>query len=242
MVTVDYSVGNSITNPGITGCSLYRSCLPRPRSFSDPIEKALLVMKGKELEYSTILYLVKLIDLSKNNFSGEVPVEVTDLVALRSLNLSYNHFSGRIPDSIGAMKSIEVIDFSNNQLSEEIPRSVSNLTFLNLLNLSYNYLSGEIPTSTQLQSFDASCFIGNDLCGSPLSRNCTETVPMPQDENGEDDEDEVEWFYVSMALGCVVGFWFVIGPLIVNRRWRYMYSVYLDRLGDKCSTAIRKFK
>ncbi|KAH9803646.1 hypothetical protein KPL71_001856 [Citrus sinensis] len=240
MVTVDYPLGD--THPGITDCSLYRSCLPRPRSFSDPIEKAFLVMKGKELEYSTILYLVALIDLSKNNFSGEIPVEVTDLVALRSLNLSYNHFSGRIPDSIGAMKSIEVIDFSNNQLSEEIPRSVSNLTFLNLLNLSYNYLSGEIPTSTQLQSFDASCFIGNDLCGSPLSRNCTETVPMPQDGNGEDDEDEVEWFYVSMALGCVVGFWFVIGPLIVNRRWRYMYSVFLDRLGDKCSTAIRKFK
>ncbi|KAK9212660.1 hypothetical protein WN943_002042 [Citrus x changshan-huyou] len=158
MVTVDYPLGD--THPGITDCSLYRSCLPRPRSFSDPIEKAFLVMKGKELEYSTILYLVALIDLSKNNFSGEIPVEVTDLVALRSLNLSYNHFSGRIPDSIGAMKSIEVIDFSNNQLSEEIPRSVSNLTFLNLLNLSYNYLSGEIPTSTQLQSFDASCFIG----------------------------------------------------------------------------------
>ncbi|KAK9209693.1 hypothetical protein WN944_002061 [Citrus x changshan-huyou] len=227
MVTVNYSLGNNIGYP---------------TNFSVSIEETSLVMKGKELEYSTILNLVRSIDLSKNNFSGEIPAEVTDLVALRSLNLSYNHFSGRIPDSIGAMKSLEAIDFSNNQLSDEIPLSISNLTSLNHLNLSYNNLSGEIPTSTQLQSFDASCFIGNDLCGSPLSRNCTETVPMPQDEDGEDDEDKVEWFYVSMALGCVVGFWFVIGPLIVNRRWRYMYSVFLDRLGDKCSTAIRKFK
>ena len=228
MVTVNYSLGNNIR---------YTS------NYSVSIEETSLVMKGKELEYSTILNLVRFIDLSKNNFSGEIPEEVTDLVALRSLNLSYNHFSGKIPASIGAMKSLEAIDFSNNQLSDEIPSSISNLTLLNHLNLSYNNLSGEIPTSTQLQSFDASCFIGNDLCGSPLSRNCTETVPMPQDENGDEDEDGVDWLlYGSMALGFVLGFWFVIGPLIVNRRWRYMYSVFLDRLGDKCSAAVRKFK
>lgn len=73
------------------------------------------------------------------------------------------------------------------------------------------------------------------MCGSHLSRNFTETVPMPQDEDG------VDWLlYAGMVLGFVVGFWLRIGPSIVNRRWRYMYSVFLDRLGDKCSIALKE--
>ena len=55
-----------------------------------PLESALLVIKGKILEYSTILQLVKSIDFSKNSLSGEIPEEVTNLRELQSLNLSYN--------------------------------------------------------------------------------------------------------------------------------------------------------
>ena len=68
---------------------------------------------------------------------------------------------------------MESIDFSMNQLSGQIPSSMSSLTFLNHLNLSNNNLTGKIPLSTQLQSFNASDFIGNKLCGLPLSNNCT---------------------------------------------------------------------
>ncbi|GAY58675.1 hypothetical protein CUMW_188800 [Citrus unshiu] len=145
------------------------------------------------------------IDISENNFSGGIPAEVTKLLALQSLNWSHNHFTGRFPENIGAMRSLESIDFSYNKLYGEIPQSTSSLTFLNHLNLSYNNLSGKIPLSTQLQSFDASCFLGNaNLCGSPLSKNCTENVSVPQVENGDEDDEEVNWFIVSMALGFVV--------------------------------------
>ncbi|KAH9718107.1 hypothetical protein KPL71_022088 [Citrus sinensis] len=205
-------------------------------NFRISIEKTSLVMKGRNVEYSSILNLVRTIDLSQNNFSGRIPAEVTKLLALQSLNWSHNHFTGRFPENIGAMRSLESIDFSYNKLYGEIPQSTSSLTFLNHLNLSYNNLSGKIPLSTQLQSFDASCFLGNDnLCGSPLSKNCTENVSVPQVENGDEDDEEVNWFVVSMALGFVVGFWCVICPLIVNRRWRYMYSHFLEDIGEKVS-------
>ncbi len=53
-------------------------------------ESALLVIKGKVLEYSTTLHLVKIVDLSNNNLSEEIPKEVTNLQGLQSLTLSFN--------------------------------------------------------------------------------------------------------------------------------------------------------
>ncbi|KAJ4726103.1 Leucine-rich receptor-like kinase family protein [Melia azedarach] len=195
-------------------------------------ENEIIVTKGKAMEYSTILKLVRSMDLSGNNLSGDIPVEMTDLVALQSLNLSHNFFTGRIPENIGAMRSLESVDFSGNQLCGRIPEGISSLTYLSHLNLSSNNLTGKIPSGTQLQSFDASCYIGNDLCGSPLTVNCTEDAPIPEDE--EDEENgEVEWLYVSMGVGFVVGFWSVIGPLFLSARWRYKYCYFLDRIIQK---------
>ncbi|KAK9212574.1 hypothetical protein WN943_001956 [Citrus x changshan-huyou] len=124
------------------------------------VDRESVVTKGKVVDSGKILDFVKLIDISRNNFSGNIPLEVTNLRAF-----------------------------------------------------------------TQLQSFGASSFVGNDLCGAPLPRNCTDrNVSIPKDEIGVEDEDEVEyWLYVSMALGFVVGFWCFIGLLLVNRRWRYKY-------------------
>ncbi|KAK9209593.1 hypothetical protein WN944_001960 [Citrus x changshan-huyou] len=109
---------------------------------------------------------------------------------------------------------------------------MSSLKFLNHLNLSNNNLTGKIPSSTQLQSFDASSFSGNDLCGAPLPGNCSEHVSIPKDENGNKDELDY-WLYVSIALGFIGGFWCLIGPLLASRRWRYKYCNFLDRLGDR---------
>ncbi|KAL5735973.1 hypothetical protein ACOSQ2_030761 [Xanthoceras sorbifolium] len=232
MVTVDHSVSKDMN---------YFSFYIDMNYISYYVEHASLVRRGIKYEYSTILNLVRAIDLSKNNISGEIPREVTALKELLSLNLSHNSLTGRIPHNIGAMREIEDIDFSANQLSNEIPESISNLTFLRYLNLTDNKLSGRIPTSTQIQGFEASCFTGNDLCGSPLPKNCTET---PEHENGggkDGDEEEVDWFYVSMALGFVVGFCGLLSPLLISRRWRYIYCGFLNRLEDKIYIAARKY-
>ncbi|XP_075641320.1 receptor-like protein EIX2 [Castanea sativa] len=201
-----------------------------------PLESALLVIKGNILEYSTILQLVKSIDFSKNNLSGEIPKEVTSLQGLQSLNLSYNFLIGSIPENIGTMGSLESIDFSLNQLSGQIPSSMSSLTFLNHLNLSNNNLTGKIPLSTQLQSLNPSNYVGNKLCGPPLTVNCTTNGVKLNNENISSKETgglEVDWFYVSMALGFVVGFWSVCGPLLLNKQWRIIYFQFLDHMWYK---------
>ncbi|KAK2639186.1 hypothetical protein Ddye_026981 [Dipteronia dyeriana] len=230
MVKMNYSSGNYIQ------CNTFFVHTDSGRNY---LESASLVIKGREVQYSSILNLVRSIDLSNNNFSGEIPTEVTNLEALQTLNLSHNFFSGKIPESIGAMGSLESVDLSSNQFSGKIPKSISSLTLLSHLNLSDNNLIGKIPSSTQLQSFDTSSFTGNELCGPPLLKNCTEIVPTPGSETG--NEDEVDWlFYVSITLGFIVGFWSVIGSLLVNKRWRYMYCHFLDLLGDKLWNVVRK--
>ncbi|XP_044473222.1 receptor-like protein EIX2 [Mangifera indica] len=131
--------------------------------YSANLEDAVLVNKGAMAEYNTILNFGRIIDLSKNNFFGEIHMEVVDFLALQSLILSHNSFTSRIPKNIGAMIFLESIDFSGNQLFDEIPQSISNLTFLSVFNLSNNRISGKIPLSTQLQGFNASCFTGVNL-------------------------------------------------------------------------------
>nr|XP_023892724.1 receptor-like protein EIX2 [Quercus suber] len=210
-------------------------------SSSRPFESALLVIKGISREYSTTLQLVNFIDLSNNNLSGEIPKEVASLQGLQSLNLSFNVLTGRIPENIGDMRSIESVDFSINQLSGQIPQSMSTLTFLSHLNLSNNNLIGRIPSSTQLQSLNASSFFGNKLCGPPLTDNCTMHFVKPNIENkwGKDIGGQmVDWFFVSMALGFVVGFWVVVGPLFWNKQWRILYFQFLDHLGYKLSGVV----
>lgn len=160
-------------------------------------------------------------DLSSNNLSGEIPEEVTSLIILQSLNLSHNHFHRIIPENIGAMGSLESLDFSVNQLVGEIPSSTSRLTFLNYLNLSYKNLKGKIPSSTQLQSFDASSFLGNALWGAPLEENCTVVNETSAKEGGEGQGNkELNGVYVSMELGFVVSFLLTFGFLVIKRRWK----------------------
>ncbi|KAK4492368.1 hypothetical protein RD792_003173 [Penstemon davidsonii] len=174
------------------------------------VESASVATKGSELHYDTILYLVTNIDLSRNNLSGEIPKQITSLVELRSLNLSGNHFTGLIPGDIGDMKQLESLDLSRNSLSGEIPNSITVLSSLNYLNLSHNNLTGKIPKSTQLQSLTASSFIGNKLCGPPLKNGCNndDQVHAPgyyyKGDGGK--KWKIDWFYIFLTLGYVVGF------------------------------------
>ncbi|CAN6569136.1 unnamed protein product [Malus baccata var. baccata] len=189
-----------------------------PRSFwgtymAVATENAFFVTKGIEMEYTKNLGFVKGMDLSCNFMYGEIPEELTGLLALQSLNLSNNSFTGRIPSKIGNMAWLESLDFSMNQLDGEIPPSMKDLTFLSHLNLSYNNLTGRIPESTQLQLLDQSSFVGNELCGAPLNKNCSTNGVIPPPTVEQDGGDgysllEDQWFYVSLGVGFFTGFGF----------------------------------
>ncbi|KAK4736800.1 hypothetical protein R3W88_000497 [Solanum pinnatisectum] len=194
-------------------------------------ESAMVTTKGNMYQYDTILALFTSLDMSSNSLSGDIPISVTRLAGLRSFNLSKNNLTGRIPNDIGDMKVLESVDLSENQLYGQIPQSFSSLSTLSYLNLSDNNLSGMIPLSTQLQSFDPTSFQGNKLCGLPLSVNCSsnDNIPNHKYEDDESDKDEMDWFYISMAIGFSLSFSGVCGSLLFKRSWRHAYFRFLDR-------------
>uniref|UniRef100_A0A7N2LMD5 Leucine-rich repeat-containing N-terminal plant-type domain-containing protein n=1 Tax=Quercus lobata TaxID=97700 RepID=A0A7N2LMD5_QUELO len=211
-------------------------------------EETILVTKGQELLYGRILEFVNSIDLSGNHLTGEIPNELSRLIELGTVNLSINHLTGNIPQNIGNLRWLESLDLSKNSLSGPIPKSLSSMTFLAHLNLSFNNLVGKIPSGNQLQTLnDASIYKGNpSLCGSPLPTKCPgdETFDGPTITNGSvDDKQDGDyyerlWFYVSIGLGFVVGFWSVCCTLLVKKSWRHWYFQFCDDIKDRISLII----
>ncbi|CAB4276817.1 unnamed protein product [Prunus armeniaca] len=78
--------------------------------------KTTIMSKGKELEYKDYQLTAwgDMIDLSSNNFEGEIPEQVGNMVNLSMLNLSMNRLTGEIPSSIGKLHWLETLDLSHN--------------------------------------------------------------------------------------------------------------------------------
>ncbi|XP_057797806.1 receptor-like protein 7 [Salvia miltiorrhiza] len=186
------------------------------------------------------------IDLSCNNFGGEMPTAIGDFGLLHLLNLSHNALNGSIPNSFGQLRNLESLDLSGNRLTGPIPVELAGLSFLSVLNLSYNKLVGMIPNSRQFQTFSADSFKGNaGLCGFNLNISCSPTdgsdhLWPKEDENGE-EKSEIEWEYVSAALGYVVGLGIIVWLLLFCRSFRGKYFGKVEEVfEDICDARIRR--
>ncbi|QCE03369.1 receptor-like protein 6 [Vigna unguiculata] len=189
--------------------------------------------KGKQMELVRIQKIFTYLDMSSNNFEGPIPNELMQFKALNALNLSNNALSGHIPSSISNLKNLESLDLSENYFDGLIPTELASLSFLAYLNLSFNHLVGEIPKGTQIQSFDADSFEGNEeLCGVPLIHSCSNdegTSPETPIAHSH-SERSIDWNILSAELGCIFGFGIFILPLIFSRRWKLWYSEHVDEM------------
>ncbi|XP_073120796.1 receptor-like protein EIX2 [Henckelia pumila] len=204
-----------------------------------------ITWKRKEVEYVKGLLHVKHVDPSNNLLVGDIPSEITKLDGLVNLNLSRNHLCGQIPPNIGVLKDLESLDLSRNQLSGRIPPSISELGSLRVLDLSYNNLSGRIPPG--YTKFDESAYAENEgLCGRPvLNKSCPgEDESNHQDSNfnndnnamnnreHEDHELITKGFYICMVFDFVIGFWGIIGMILVSNSTRFAYFKLLNTVED----------
>ncbi|KAL9371993.1 hypothetical protein Peur_034237 [Populus x canadensis] len=169
--------------------------------------------KGVEIEFEKIQSTLRILDLSNNSFTGEIPKEIGKLKAVRQLNLSHNSLTGHIQSSLGMFTNLESLDLSSNLLTGRIPVQLADLTFLAVLDLSHNRLEGAIPTGKQFNTFNASSFEGNlDLCGFPMKECINDEAPPLQPSNFHDGDDSKffgEGFgWKAVAIGYGSGFVF----------------------------------
>ncbi|GLJ41960.1 hypothetical protein SUGI_0868710 [Cryptomeria japonica] len=209
--------------------------------------KIVMSWKGGDGEFVKVLFILKYIDLSNNNLSGNIPLKMGSLKGLIALNLSRNHLSGPIPKTLGDMDQLESLDLSINRLNGKIPLELQLLTYLEFLNLSYNMLDGKVPHGGQFLTFGESSYLGNPkLSGIPFTNttvcnnssgydNCTsiETIGV------ENSDAEMKGWAIGLGLSYSLGFSIVIGILCFNNRIRKrVFNLYDDVVlaVDRCIT------
>ncbi|XP_059066531.1 receptor like protein 23-like [Cryptomeria japonica] len=195
-------------------------------------------IKGRITPYSKIIGQDKFMDLSHNNLSGNIPLELGLLRGLISLNISKNNLSGVIPESLGALTDLESLDLSENNFSREIPIQLLNLTFLAVLNLSNNMLSGLIPQGKQFSTFGVSSFLGNPNLHGPPLENKTQSLGFGRQYDYKElnntttesaDTNVMDrWWAVGVGLSYGLGFATVITVLCFHMKWRYICFFYMD--------------
>ncbi|AES87007.1 putative leucine-rich repeat-containing, plant-type, leucine-rich repeat domain, L [Medicago truncatula] len=189
--------------------------------------------KGQVMQLLKILTIFTAIDFSSNHFEGPIPHVLMEFKAIHFLNFSNNGFYGEIPSTIANLKQLESLDLSNNSLVGEIPVQLASLSFLSYLNLSLNHLVGKIPTGTQLQSFEASSFRGNDgLYGPPLNATlyCKKQDELHPQPACERFACSIERNFLSVELGFIFGLGIIVGPLLFWKKWRVSYWKLVDKI------------
>ncbi|KAL1339622.1 hypothetical protein AAHE18_U051800 [Arachis hypogaea] len=119
------------------------------------------------MESGCMSYDLEKLDLSKNEFNGQLPACITKLANLKYLYLSYNKLHGSLPNSVGQLVSLGTLLLATNNFSGVIPRSLGQLVNLEILDLSENSIQGTIPQSLgQLSKLRSLYLYKNNLHGN----------------------------------------------------------------------------
>jgi Leucine-rich repeat (LRR) protein len=106
------------------------------------------------------------LDVSDNMLFGKIPASLGSCVKLDFLAMRRNFFQGEIPSSLELLRGLGLLDLSTNNLSGMIPKFLERFDLLKTLNLSYNQFEGEIPTGGVFMTMSATSVKGNSkLCG-----------------------------------------------------------------------------
>lgn len=87
------------------------------------------------------------INLSSNNLTGTIPMQIGDLAILDTLDLSNNKLTGELPATVTGLNLLHRLDVSNNQLSGPLPSALGALPGLEALFVQKNKFTGNTPTS-----------------------------------------------------------------------------------------------
>ncbi|XP_024013592.1 probable LRR receptor-like serine/threonine-protein kinase At4g36180 isoform X3 [Eutrema salsugineum] len=213
----------------------------------DPLYWQIAVATQTKVEFATkhrydaymvggILKYLFGLDLSENELSGEIPIELGGLLEIQAFNLSHNNLSGVIPDSFSGLKNVESLDLSFNRLQGRIPSRLADLSSLAVFNVSYNNLSGVTPQGRQFNTFDMQSYLGNPLlCGKSTNTTCDSNIIHAPDNVVKDEESTIDMvsFYWSFAAAYVTILLGIFASLSFDspwsRFWFYKVDVFIHK-------------
>ncbi|XP_028059948.1 LRR receptor-like serine/threonine-protein kinase EFR [Camellia sinensis] len=93
------------------------------------------------------LSFLSLLDISFNDFHGQIPEELSRLHLLKQVNFDYNNFTGDLNSYswFGNLPELQYLLLYNNSFTGTIGSSLCNISNLEGLDLGQNYLQGNIP-------------------------------------------------------------------------------------------------
>ena len=108
---------------------------------------------------------LKIIKLNQNDFWGSIPSRIFNGLQIEELMLQANALIGSIPTQVGNLKNAKIISMSNNLLKGAIPTEFEALKHIKQLQLHNNHLAGLAPRMESLQNGDNNDYITD--CGEP---------------------------------------------------------------------------
>ncbi|KAJ1419485.1 Protein kinase domain [Sesbania bispinosa] len=113
---------------------------------------------------------LKLLYLAGNDFSGEIPPEISSPKGLLRLDLSDNNIAGDIPDEVSRLSELLTLRLQNNALSGHIPDLSAAMPNLTELNMTNNEFYGRLPNSM---------IKGSAKPASPATKVYAVATPLP---------------------------------------------------------------
>ncbi|GKE80487.1 leucine-rich repeat-containing protein [Tanacetum coccineum] len=133
------------------------SVLPTSLNISSSLKLLNLELTGLQgtlPHYIFNLQYLETLDLSRNQFTGDIPSEIpVNLTYLTNLNLRLNKLNGTLPSWLFTSPTLEYLDLSHNMFSGNVPFESFALPSLKRLDLGNNQLRGLIDMQTFLQPF-----------------------------------------------------------------------------------------
>lgn len=129
--------------------------------------------------------MLKVLKMSRNGFSGNIPSSLSNVSSLTTLQLDGNQFTGSIPDNLYKCSNLEMLDVSDNSLSCRIPGSMGNMSSLEILDLSKNNIFGSLPPNFNPSELAYVYLSENRLQGSIRNAfsDCSKLVTLDLGDN-----------------------------------------------------------
>uniref|UniRef100_A0A7N2LGJ3 non-specific serine/threonine protein kinase n=1 Tax=Quercus lobata TaxID=97700 RepID=A0A7N2LGJ3_QUELO len=96
---------------------------------------------------------LQILDIGGNQFTGTIPVSLSNVSDIQQLDIPYNQFTGTIPMSFGNLLNLQYFGAQSNLLGNNpvddlsFLSSLNNCSQLNNLHVSDNQVGGELPNS-----------------------------------------------------------------------------------------------